>query len=729
VGRVIAINWVGDAERIAHCPACHAGDTKRHLLDVAFAASDAFPPQHIALLRCDDCGARFADPIVSVDYQDIDQDGMRYYVEQGAGIDVMLEVFSALDRRPVKRYLEVGCSFGFAMEYARRALGWEVLGFDPGFVAAAGRRMLGLPIESRLLGEGAVPQGAFDVVFCSEVIEHVSQPDAFIGILRHALSDGGILLMTTPDGDAVTPDQPLEALIPVLSPSQHVVLYNAAAIEALLRRHGFVEVRTRRNATQLQIIAARTPIGVSAAYFTRARYRAFLQAEFDAHRDDEYLTAGFGYRLLCEDVNAGSFAEARATFQRLRDAYRATYGYDIDAAAAVPIPSSEGLSLSAFGQHLPFNLCGVWHCRGIMALLGDRDPAAAADYFAAAMRVGGVLRAVLQTIGTDDISVANFCREAEIARLAALAQADPHAGLRAIRALQQNALQDPTPEAALHRARAERQFFTDLVNLGHYALAEELLAGSRQLIDEPLAFDTAPTAMAYGFYLLNHRSDPAAARKIFAATLDHALAERASRPTDARLADALQQIELGQLAALAIADSAEALPAMREVAVNRGGLDADTFAAHRLRATRQLFADLVNLGHYALAEELTAEYGPPIDEPFDLEAAPTGFAYGIYLLNHRQDAPAAREILASTRDCVLAARAAKPRDAKPKGLLEEIEIALLAASALVGHAPALAAMADISLNRGGLGADAFASHMQRVRERAADLFADLGYEA
>ncbi len=99
-------------------------------------------------------------------------------------------------------------------------------------------------------------------------------------------------------------------------------------------------------------------------------------------------------------------------------------------------------------------------------------------------------------------------------------------------------------------------------------------------------------------------------------------------------------------------------------------------------------------------------------------------AYGIFLLNHRRDARAARRILAQTRDLVLA-----EGDGRPSGVLEAIEIALLAAAALVGRAEALALIEDIALNRGGLSADAFASHMEQVRRSAAQLFADLGYKA
>lgn len=583
---MLTIDWVSGAGRNSRCPVCHADGYKRHVLDAGFSIAGGAAGQRVALLECGVCGARYSDPALAVDYHDVDQEGVDYYVQQGAGIDVMLDMFGLLDGRPIERYLDVGCSFGFAMEYALRSLGWEVLGFDPGFVAAAGRRMLGLPIESRLLDRDAVPRGAFDVVFCSEVIEHIREPDPFVDILRHALSDDGVLLLTTPDGDAVSPHLPNAMLAPVLSPGQHVILYNARSIETLLRRHGFTDVRVHGNATQLRVVAAMTRLGEPASYFTRPRYRAFLRDELDAHTGNTALIAGFGYRLLCEEVYAGAFESAQAAYQRLRDAYRNAYGFDIEVSGAVPIPSAAGLSLGDIGKRMPFNLCGVWYCRGIIAFLGDRDPAAAADYFAAAIRVGSLLRAVLNTIGTDDISVANFCRESDVARLSALAQSDPAAAVRALH---------PQRQDAAHQAQLQRRLFVDLVNLGHLSFAELLVADHGPPVTLPISADATPMAKAYGIYLLNHLHNPGAASEMLAATRDAVLAGLAAQPGDAALLALLQDTEVALVTALAFVGHEEAAAAIEDISRNRAGLRAEAFAAHmaklRVNATA-LFGDL-----------------------------------------------------------------------------------------------------------------------------------------
>lgn len=549
----------------------------------------------IRLLHCVECGVRYAVPAVPVDYQHIDEGSMRYYVEQGAGLDAMLEIFTALDARPIGRYLEIGCSFGFAMEYARRALGCQVSGFDPGFIAATGKRKLGLPIKRRSFDKDAVPESTFDVVVCSEVIEHVSDQDSFVDNLRRALTDGGVLLMTTPDGDAVSPNLSPERLTPILSPGQHLILYNTGAIEELLHRHGFRYVQVRRNVTQLQIVATMTPLGASASYFTRARYRDFLRYEFDLHRHDGCLSACFGYRLLCEDVNSSAFTDALVTYERLRDLYEGCYGYDIEVPGTVPVPSPAGLSLSVFGEKVPFNLCGIWYCRGIIAFLGDKNPVAGALYFTAAMGVGGALRTILQELGTDDISLANFLREAEIARLAALAQYDPQRGLEVIRSLRQYVMDNPDPGALLHRKRAERRLFTDLANLGQYEVAEELVNESEGMLDDPVDIATADTAIAYGFYLLNHKRDPDAARRILSRIRAVILGERALKH-DARLISMFQSVEIALLTASALISREELSDLVRAISLNAAALDTDTFGEHIKRVRKRLNEILHDLG-------------------------------------------------------------------------------------------------------------------------------------
>ncbi len=163
---MVIIDWKGGQYRQSCCPVCGSAGSKQRLLDIKgdHRGESVLSTDVVAFLRCPSCEVRYCDPLRSVDYETGDSEGLKYYLEQGAGIDVMLEPLSLVDRRPIKRYLEIGCSFGFAMDYARRMLGWQVRGFDPGFIAVTGKELLDLPIDNAYFDAASV--GEEEGIWC-----------------------------------------------------------------------------------------------------------------------------------------------------------------------------------------------------------------------------------------------------------------------------------------------------------------------------------------------------------------------------------------------------------------------------------------------------------------------------------------------------------------------------------------------------------------------------------
>jgi 2-polyprenyl-6-hydroxyphenyl methylase / 3-demethylubiquinone-9 3-methyltransferase len=111
------------------------------------------------------------------------------------------------ERRPLagKTALDVGCGAGLLCEPLAR-LGAAVTGLDaaPENVAAARAHAAGqgLAIDYRA-GEVESLTGAhFDLVTSLEVIEHVSDPAAFVRGLAAALAPGGLMILSTPNRTA-----------------------------------------------------------------------------------------------------------------------------------------------------------------------------------------------------------------------------------------------------------------------------------------------------------------------------------------------------------------------------------------------------------------------------------------------------------------------------------------------------------------------------------------------
>ena len=107
------------------------------------------------------------------------------------------------DRRPLagKRAADVGCGAGLLAEPLAR-LGADVTGVDPAPENIAAARIhaegQGLDIDYRV-GSIEALTGTYQLITALEVIEHVTDPRAFVAGLARVLAADGLLILSTPN--------------------------------------------------------------------------------------------------------------------------------------------------------------------------------------------------------------------------------------------------------------------------------------------------------------------------------------------------------------------------------------------------------------------------------------------------------------------------------------------------------------------------------------------------
>ncbi|QCO00338.1 class I SAM-dependent methyltransferase (plasmid) [Azospirillum argentinense] len=501
------IDWDIDNTVEAPCPACADTAPKPIRLQVR----SAIPPcPELPLVLCNHCGTSFFPTLKEPEYETAHatKEALAFYLEQGAGIDVMAEPLAAIDSSKVQRYLEIGCGFGFSLDFARSVFGWSVQGIDPGFAANFGREMLDLPIASTYLRTPAdAGPEPFDLVLCSEVVEHVFEPLGFLEILRGVLAPGGTLLLTTPNAGAIAPDTPAGILVPLLSPGYHVTLYSRAGFEALLRRAGFTAVQVTEHGPTLRAAVSMTEGTADLSRrLDRDRYIDYLRERARTIAPDTPLGLGLRYRRLKELTHAGRFAEAEEAARQVVEACRARFGFDLDKPDELLAWTDWPADLAAFHARGPFSLCGILYCLGMLAWLhhGNRD--LARTCFQAAAMAGEHARAVLQKIGADDGETDDLAWRARGYAAQILAWTNPAAAADAVERFETEpslVLKERIPLGILADVRQET--FTTLLNLGHYAVADRLALGVEQDLPTRTLGQTASVTFGLGILCLNHR--------------------------------------------------------------------------------------------------------------------------------------------------------------------------------------------------------------------------------
>ena len=147
---------------------------------------------------------------------------------------------------PGDRALDLGCGAGDFTAVIAQA-GARSLGVDVAEAALVRARSRHPGLEFRLVPIGGplpFEDGSFDLLWSSEVIEHIADTAGWLSEVRRVMAPGGRLLLTTPShgrlrvalGGVERFSEPL---------GDHLHLYTRASLGSVLQEFGFDEVLVR----------------------------------------------------------------------------------------------------------------------------------------------------------------------------------------------------------------------------------------------------------------------------------------------------------------------------------------------------------------------------------------------------------------------------------------------------------------------------------------------------
>jgi SAM-dependent methyltransferase len=150
--------------------------------------------------------------------------------------------FSALTERPPGRLLDVGSGRGDLGVVLGRS-GWRVTGLEPSPEAVAEARRRGVETVEGTLTQPARVGGRYDAVVFNHSLEHVVEPFEDLSAAHGLLQPGGLVLITLPNFGCWQARRFGSRWFHLDLP-RHRTHFTEAGLEALLRRTGFVRIRS-----------------------------------------------------------------------------------------------------------------------------------------------------------------------------------------------------------------------------------------------------------------------------------------------------------------------------------------------------------------------------------------------------------------------------------------------------------------------------------------------------
>lgn len=227
--------------RAVKCAVCHAAQTV-----VLFELQKGSNTPWFLINECQNCGHVYMNP------QPTTKELGQYYSQDYYYDDFYSEFFNKQSLKfyqeirsllkPHSRILDVGCSKGYFLNFAKLA-GHKVAGIEMSRKAATyAKKHFAIKVQVGSVEEAKIKNHSQDVVTAFDLIEHLPNPQAFLKKVYGWLDKEGKLIIDTPNFNSLYRKIARDRWNCFDMP-YHINLFRPATIETLLRQVGFQEVK------------------------------------------------------------------------------------------------------------------------------------------------------------------------------------------------------------------------------------------------------------------------------------------------------------------------------------------------------------------------------------------------------------------------------------------------------------------------------------------------------
>ena len=212
-----------------NCPGCESANCR-------FVG----PKNGFDIFLCADCRSLYASKLPEIE-ETLNYD--EYYSATNLEVPEFImkrvdEIISGFESyKKTNRLLDIGFGAGTILQVASRK-GWDVSGQEVSSPAVEQARVQGFEAFCGNLSEAKYPDAYFDVITCSEILEHVPNPQEILLEVARILRPGGLFWATTPSARGIS-YRLMGTEWSVLSPPEHTQLYSKKGIIRMLHKAGF----------------------------------------------------------------------------------------------------------------------------------------------------------------------------------------------------------------------------------------------------------------------------------------------------------------------------------------------------------------------------------------------------------------------------------------------------------------------------------------------------------